>query len=617
MQEAPLAEPAAQHDFNSAQWGLDTPSKFLESNSPNPWPSTGFTPSLFASLGSRGFTPSGLTPSVFGGGGAPDPHFSDYFSFGGGSSGSATKRNSVAGSLDGGAGAEEGVGGFGGDEGFPGFSRKRALSSPAIFTPGGGANAVPFPFARAADQHAGSGLNPFAPPKRPRLDVETGSSSSSSQKRGSVDDATPESSMVLTPPDSAAPLPSIDPFAFNKGGYTDDRIDPYSFDLSMQPGASIVSVSTAPAHLPPAVATPGIPHSTYQQFSLPLPADQLPHQPYLYELEEQRLAYAANAGIDLKPDPKVLSSAGSPAKKGAAAKGGKAGGRKAKKAISEDEEEVAEEKTAAEKEKERKDFLERNRLAACKSRKKKKERVGQLEGSASELAAQAAAQQVVALSLRREVAQLRQQINAHDGCSCEHIKGYLTRELSGGGIPTIDSLAGRVFTIDYSNVPSMGSEDDCYRDVFEPPPEAAALLATAGKKNASKARRTSVAKAPAAQQQPAASRPGIATRRSTISASTVDFSQPNAAFEQAVNDHAFSTTRPTSSFSFGAPIPIRTRGNDLPALPTLPSINQYDMVSTAGTEPQLFVRANSAPAVTPQWEFGGGGGAGSYFPVPA
>lgn len=245
--------------------------------------------------------------------------------------------------------------------------------------------------------------------------------------------------------------------------------------------------------------------------------------------------------------------------------------------------------------------------------------IGPFLTAASELAAQAAAQQVVALSLRREVAQLRQQINAHDGCSCEHIKGYLTRELNGGGIPTIDSLAGRVFTIDYSNVPSMGSEDDCYRDIFEPPPEAAALLATAGKKNTSKTRRTSVAKAPAAP----ATRPGIATRRSTISAASFDPNSPNSAFEQAVNTRAYSTTRPSSSnFAFGAPIPIRTRGsNDLPTLPTLPSASTYQY-GTAGSE--VFVRANSAPAVTPSWECNGGecnggeggGGTGSYFLVP-
>lgn len=366
-------------DFNTTQWGLDTPSKFFDSHSPNPWPSTGFTPSLFASLGSRGFTPSGLTPSAFGGGGASDTHFSDYFSFGEGSSGAPTKRNSVAESLDGGAGAEEGLGVFGGDGSFPGFGRKRALSSPAIFTPGGGANTVPFPFARAADQAASAFTNPFQPPKRPRFDTETESNSSSSHKRSLVDEATPESSMVLTPPDSAAPLPSIDPFAFNKGGYTDTTVDPYSFDMPSQPPPTLVSMPTAAAH-PPPVSTPGIPHATYQQFSLPLATATLPHQPYLYELEEQRLAYAANAETDLKPDAEALASAGSSAKKGAAAKGtSKAGGKKAKKAMSEDDEEVVEEKSLEEKERERKDFLERNRLAACKSRKKKKERVGHLE----------------------------------------------------------------------------------------------------------------------------------------------------------------------------------------------------------------------------------------------
>lgn len=206
---------------------------------------------------------------------------------------------------------------------------------------------------------------------------------------------------------------------------------------------------------------------------------------------------------------------------------------------------------------------------------------------------------------------LREQVNTHDGCSCTHVKGYLDRELSGGGIACIDSIAGRVMALDYTSVPTMGSEDDCYKDIFEPPPEAAALLATAGKKTgAGKNRRASAAPS---QPQPAAARPTITTRRSTVSAG--DALSPHAAFEQAVRDQmAPGRGSLSTSFTFGAPIPIRaSRPTALPTLPPLPSLPVYN-INPSATGLEQFVRANSAPPTTPQWELSAGAGAGSYFP---
>jgi hypothetical protein len=132
----------------------------------------------------------------------------------------------------------------------------------------------------------------------------------------------------------------------------------------------------------------------------------------------------------------------------------------------------------------RKQFLERNRIAACKSRQKKKEKVGKLEQgepSSSESASMCARLtqtleftdatdlcqknqllQAAALALRQEILTLRQIIQTHDGCSCEHAQGYLQRDKEGRGIALLDNLAGRTMHLDYSVAPEMGSTDDVY-----------------------------------------------------------------------------------------------------------------------------------------------------------
>lgn len=152
----------------------------------------------------------------------------------------------------------------------------------------------------------------------------------------------------------------------------------------------------------------------------------------------------------------------------------------------------------------RKVFLERNRLAASKSRLKKKERVGDLEHSephfdtqaqkkamtdgdtdpnpslpvASQIAAQNVQLQAVALNLRDQLLQLRHIAGLHTGCTCEHVIGYFKREHKGGGLPTIDIMAGRTFQMDYTNVPKLGSDDDLFAKML-PLPELPADIAEA------------------------------------------------------------------------------------------------------------------------------------------
>ena len=131
------------------------------------WPSaasTGLTPSVFSSVNARGFTPSGLTPSLLG----PEGQDAfgtgsslDYFSFGSSSTTSTeppTKRGSLAGpessftnpfedGVDQHASLSSELDAFAGLH-----RRKRAMSSPALLTPGGGLHHIgASSFAKAAN----------------------------------------------------------------------------------------------------------------------------------------------------------------------------------------------------------------------------------------------------------------------------------------------------------------------------------------------------------------------------------------------------------------------------------------------------------------------------------
>ncbi|GAA6049190.1 hypothetical protein JCM3770_003301 [Rhodotorula araucariae] len=123
-----------------------------------------------------------------------------------------------------------------------------------------------------------------------------------------------------------------------------------------------------------------------------------------------------------------------------------------------------------EQERQRKLALERNRIAASKSRRRKKERVELLETASSDLCARNFALQAECRTLLTEVHSLRTmlaQVHPEQSCQCPHIVGYVVREREGGGIPAILYGAGATVDRDYSRVPKWGTEDDVLAGVIE------------------------------------------------------------------------------------------------------------------------------------------------------
>lgn len=45
------------------------------------------------------------------------------------------------------------------------------------------------------------------------------------------------------------------------------------------------------------------------------------------------------------------------------------------------------------------------------------------------------------------------------GCACQHVVGYRAREADGGGIPTIERIAGSVLGRDYGRSSTWGSRE--------------------------------------------------------------------------------------------------------------------------------------------------------------
>ncbi|GAA5913077.1 hypothetical protein JCM6882_005555 [Rhodosporidiobolus microsporus] len=122
-----------------------------------------------------------------------------------------------------------------------------------------------------------------------------------------------------------------------------------------------------------------------------------------------------------------------------------------------------------EQERQKKLALERNRIAASKSRRRKKERVELLETAATELCTRNLALQADCRALLAEVHSLRAfMTQSHPpGCPCVHINGYLARETDGGGIPAILYGAGATLDRDYARVPKCGQDEDVYEGAVE------------------------------------------------------------------------------------------------------------------------------------------------------
>ncbi|KAM0790588.1 hypothetical protein ACM66B_004453 [Microbotryomycetes sp. NB124-2] len=477
-----------------------------------------------------------------------------------------------------------------------GHRRKRAMSSPALLTPGGSLHHL-------QQYHNSSSTaferGPFEMPLElkmmKKLRPGTGMTSSSSGSRTmssaqstTLSEESPASSTstVLTPPDSNIPPPVIavesfiNPFVkTEEPDMSTTHAEPL-VDTTFPVLTSTVSLTdlagpappplsllpddngeTLPSSAIPVMGLPASTQATYEMFHMPAMHNELvaaQAQPFMYELEARQHAGAQPYNVVLGPSSTQAASAGA-------------------NLVQTDEAESQESDDGKDKTADRRLSLERNRLAAVKSRRKKKERVQNLESAARTQATKNQALQNIALSLRNELMQLRSRLDAHDGCDCEHVAGYLARERSGGGIPTIDALAGRVFSIDYKNVPTLGSEEDCYKDHYTPAPEIADLMRKAGKPGPGGGARVKKESNGLPTKNVAPVRAGARTRRLTA-----------------------------------------TSGQDLTvAMPTLPVLPETSSSTHFGAA-ELIIRPSSAPPTTPSWEPAAiSSGADSYFAVPA
>ncbi|GAA5927074.1 hypothetical protein JCM1841_001907 [Sporobolomyces salmonicolor] len=639
-------------DISAFNFGLDTPAKFFTggSNSPNLWSlGAGLTPSLFASLG--GGAP-GFTPSIAAGQASTTELNPFEFSL----SGSADKarRSSLTGPHDGTDPSSE-VDHFSSIGGLSG--RKRALSSPAIHTPGGSI----FPFLAEHQPEPSSTLPDLAlqPSKRPRISISATSACSneslgrrfSGSERDS--DQSPASSVVPTPTDSTGPIPLGD-FVKDStllpipedidvlGSSTSPSAIPVSaplrepslFDqLAQQHSALLASGSASFSQAPPlpikALVTPVKPEPVDER---PVPVPPLTRS-------------ASKKGKVPAPPPFYTASSStsaSPASNVSTAPKGKRGRKKAtpaatlKKAGEEDGDE--DEETVK-----RKQFLERNRVAACKSRQKKKEKVGALEQVAADLCHKNHILQQSAFALRQEIITLRQLIQAHNGCSCEHAQGYIERDRSGRGLALLDHLAGRTMHLDYTLPPAMGSEDDVYAD-FDP---------HARTSDVDEPLRNRIARPTAGSMNPLPSGkagPGIpilSNEEYGRLESETPVPDPSSTFEDSVRSQAAPALQMPNRSSHiftrsavstaGPSIPVRggslahghSASFDFGSTPRAfdfsfgPSTTMAPLPTLDAMAQGLLdipVRPGSAPPTTPSWNDTGGCGAGEhedYFSVPS
>lgn len=360
--------------------------------------------------------------------------------------------------------------------------RKRALSSPAITTPGG--SSFPFLLSSSTTQIPSGAMPNLAikPQKRPRMSVVSQGSALSDWRIPSAghSDASPDSSEVPTPPDSylthdavKAPSPlgqsnDIDVSAANNDIFT----------KLQQQRQFLLAVGQPSLSQPQPLPLGPIPTEIHAQND-----STASTMPLLTRSASKKGKNQARAS----PTPSSADASPAPQPKTKRANGG---GRK--KSLSQQQKKLEEAQLQQEEDGDlsedslkRKQFLERNRVAACKSRQKKKEKVGKLEQGeclyyhdqtrvtrvliqclsetdATDLCQKNQLLQAAALALRQEILTLRQIIQTHDGCSCEHAQGYLQRDKEGRGIALLDNLAGRTMHLDYSVAPEMGSTDDVY-----------------------------------------------------------------------------------------------------------------------------------------------------------
>jgi len=101
------------------------------------------------------------------------------------------------------------------------------------------------------------------------------------------------------------------------------------------------------------------------------------------------------------------------------------------------------EESDSEGDKKRVKFLERNRAAASKSRRKKKDMEDILEARARELSESNSRLSASLLSLRGEVLELKSECLRHTNCNCQAIRNYMIRDVGNLNPPQFKSYTGR------------------------------------------------------------------------------------------------------------------------------------------------------------------------------
>ncbi|BGP51226.1 hypothetical protein JCM10450v2_007155 [Rhodotorula kratochvilovae] len=299
------------------------------------------------------------------------------------------------------------------------------------------------------------------------------------------------------PPFDAAPMPldplgSYAPYAPVAQAFAPPPVDPSSLGAPIPHG--VPAASLAPAPLPVTTAPgmlvgqppmpmaqtqfPPIPSTSLAPSTMPLPApihpNPAPPPPPAPKPAAKKKAAAASAAAKASvpaPAAKVVVPAATgdaPAPAAPTKPPGKKRGRKPKNW--DPTLEMTVELDPEEQERQRKLALERNRIAASKSRRRKKERVELLETASTDLCTRNMALQAECRTLLTEVHSLRTmlaQVHPEHSCACPHIVGYVVREREGGGIPAIMYGAGQTVDRDYSRVPKWGTEDDVFAGVVE------------------------------------------------------------------------------------------------------------------------------------------------------
>ncbi|KAI5478097.1 bZIP transcription factor [Pseudohyphozyma bogoriensis] len=227
-----------------------------------------------------------------------------------------------------------------------------------------------------------------------------------------------------------------------------------SFDTSVRPDRRN-SLVQAPS---PTMATSFAPPAT-SHYADPMVFHNSPYQPFVLPNSPNPSSIASRRGSAQLPLPSATTSPNLVGEDSGVESYRSGYGRNGRSGKEEEESRNSAVEDDAER---RKVLLERNRVAAVKSRQKKKEKVATLEHDAHSLCSSLHKSQHAALTLLHEAQQLRSLLALHTTCTCTHVRGYLQREQEGGGLPLIQHLSGSCLDKNYTGVPKMGSTDDVF-----------------------------------------------------------------------------------------------------------------------------------------------------------